>query len=154
MDKMMKELDQSGECIGIVVADIDRFKKINDTYNHAVGDKVIIDFADTLKSHLQEDDTLFRSGGEEFTLFLRKKSFGECRSIIEEVLHDIAEHSATAEYEDQQIEVRYSASFGLYYYKTDHNNSMQKGYVCADQLLLESKKLGRNRLCHKNELDD
>lgn len=154
MDKMMKELDQSGECIGIVVADIDRFKKINDTYNHAVGDKVIIDFADTLKSHLQEDDILFRSGGEEFTLFLRKKSFGECRSIIEEVLHDIAEHSATAEYEDQQIEVRYSASFGLYYYKTDHNNSMQKGYVCADQLLLESKKLGRNRLSHKNELDD
>ncbi|WP_310829897.1 GGDEF domain-containing protein [Paenibacillus pedocola] len=154
MDKMMKELDHSGECIGIVVADIDRFKKINDTYNHAVGDKVIVDFADTLKSHLQEDDTLFRSGGEEFTLFLRNKSFVECRSIIEEIQNDIAEHSAAAEYEDQMIKVRYSASFGLYYYKTDQNTSMQKGYVCADQLLLESKKLGRNRLTHKNELAD
>jgi diguanylate cyclase (GGDEF)-like protein len=152
MDKMMKELDHSGECIGIVVADIDRFKKINDTYNHAVGDKVIIHFADTLKLHLHEEDILFRSGGEEFTLFLRNKSFGECLSLIEEILHDMEGHFATAEYEDQQIKVSYSASFGLYYYKADKHISMQKGYVCADQLLLESKKLGRNRLTHKNEL--
>lgn len=154
MDKMMNELDHSSEYIGIVVADIDRFKKINDTYNHAVGDRVIIHFADTLKARLQEEDILFRSGGEEFTLFLRGKSYRECRLIIQEMLLDIEGSSAAADYEDQQIKVSYSASFGLYYFKADQSISMEKGYVRADQLLLESKKLGRNRLSSHNALAD
>ncbi|MBW4084733.1 GGDEF domain-containing protein [Paenibacillus sp. S150] len=155
MDKMMQELDHSGECIGIVVADIDRFKKINDTYNHAVGDRVIIHFADILKAHMLEKDILFRSGGEEFTMFLRHKSFEACYAQIQKILDAIAGHSVTAEYEDKQISVAYSASFGLYYYKADpgQKTSIEKGYVYADQLLLESKKLGRNRLSYKNELE-
>ncbi len=152
MDKMMKELNPSGEYVGIVVADIDKFKKINDSYNHAVGDRVIQHFAKTLKTHLQEDDILFRSGGEEFTFFLRNKPFEQCFSLIEQILENVNHHSVTAEYEDQSISVTYSASFGLYYYKTGQSISMEKGYVYADQLLLESKKLGRNRLSYKNEL--
>ncbi|WNS43575.1 GGDEF domain-containing protein [Paenibacillus sp. MMS20-IR301] len=154
MDKMMKELNQSGEYIGIVVADIDRFKKINDTYNHAVGDRVIIHFAGTLTKHLQEGDILFRSGGEEFTLFLRNKSFRQCQAQIQGILDSFHNQSVTAEFEDRPISVPYSASFGLYYYKADpgQKSSMEKGYVCADQLLLESKKLGRNRLSYRNDL--
>jgi diguanylate cyclase (GGDEF)-like protein len=154
MDKMMKELNQSGEFIGIVVADIDRFKKINDSYNHAVGDCVIVHFAGTLTKYLQDEDILFRSGGEEFTLFLRNKTFEECRAQIQEILDNIHGHSVTAEFEDKDISVSYSASFGLYYYKAEPNlkTSMEKGYVYADQLLLESKKLGRNRLSYRNDL--
>ncbi|WP_340025366.1 GGDEF domain-containing protein [Paenibacillus sp. FSL K6-1096] len=154
MDKMMNELNQSGEYIGIVVADIDRFKKINDSYNHAVGDRVIVHFADTLERHLQPEDILFRSGGEEFTLFLRNKTFEECRAQIEEILDSLHGNSVSAEFEEQTISVPYSASFGLYYYKADpgHKTSMEKGYVYADQLLLESKKLGRNRLSYRNDL--
>ncbi|WP_342421274.1 GGDEF domain-containing protein [Paenibacillus sp. FSL E2-0178] len=154
MDKMMKELNQSGEYIGIVVADIDRFKKINDSFNHAVGDRVIIDFADTLKQFLQEEDILFRSGGEEFTVFLRNRTFEECQSQIQAILDSLHGHSVAAEFEEQMIRVPYSASFGLYYYKADpgQKTSMEKGYVYADQLLLESKKLGRNRLSYRNDL--
>lgn len=87
-------------------------------------------------------------------MFLRNKSFRECRMIVQETLLDVGSHSATAEYEEQQIEVSYSASFGLYYFKADQTISMEKGYVRADQLLLESKKLGRNRLSSKNTLED
>ncbi|CQR57782.1 GGDEF domain-containing protein [Paenibacillus riograndensis] len=155
MDKMMQELNHSGEHIGIVVADIDRFKKINDTYNHAVGDRVITHFAHTLQAHMQDEDILFRSGGEEFTMFLRHKSFLDCRAQIQGILDTIAGHSVTAEYEDQTIDVEYTASFGLYYYQAapGQKTSMEKAYVYADQLLLESKKLGRNRLTSTNELE-
>lgn len=59
MDKKMKELNNSGEWIGIVVGDIDNFKKINDNYNHAVGDQVIKHFADTLKKYVGKEDYLF-----------------------------------------------------------------------------------------------
>lgn len=154
MDKMMTEIGQNSEWIGIVVADIDRFKKINDSYNHAVGDKVIIHFADTLKSHMQEEDILFRSGGEEFTMFLRNKTFEQCFAQIEAMLNLHNGYNASADFECQDITVHYSASFGLYYFRTDpgQKTSMEKGYVSADQLLLESKKLGRNRLSSKKEL--
>ncbi|UQZ33100.1 GGDEF domain-containing protein [Paenibacillus sp. PK3_47] len=154
MDLMMKELGQGTEWIGIVVADIDRFKKINDNYNHAVGDKVIIHFADTLRAHLQEEDILFRSGGEEFTMFLRNKTFEQCYAAIGAILNNGDGYKASADFEDQEIQVHYSASFGLYYFRTDprQKTSMEKGYVSADQLLLESKKLGRNRLSSKQEL--
>jgi diguanylate cyclase len=75
MDLKMKELNQSGEIIGIVDVDIDKFKKINDNYNHAACDRVIQDFAAALKHYLYEEDFLFRSGGEEFTIFLRNRNF-------------------------------------------------------------------------------
>jgi len=64
MAKKMDELNHSNETIRIVVADIDKFKRFNDTYNHAVGDLVIQHFAATLKSHLGNEDLLFRTGGQ------------------------------------------------------------------------------------------
>ncbi|MNW65831.1 hypothetical protein D3C74_442520 [compost metagenome] len=88
-------------------------------------------------------------------MFLRHKSFGECRTQIQGILDTISGHSTTAEYEDQWINVVYTASFGLYYYQAapGQQTSMEKAYVYADQLLLESKKLGRNRLRYTNELE-
>ena len=151
MDKTMKELEQGEEWIGIVVADIDKFKKINDAYNHAVGDRVIQHFADTLTSFLGGDDTLFRSGGEEFTIFMRNKSFEQTVQVVEDILQAIGESSVTAEYKEQNIEITYTASFGLYYYKINPKMSIEKAYVYADQLLLESKVLGRNRMSTKLE---
>ncbi|WP_410512821.1 GGDEF domain-containing protein [Paenibacillus sp. BR2-3] len=151
MDKKMKELDQTEEWIGIAVADIDKFKKINDEYNHAVGDQVIRHFADTLTSLLHEDDLLFRSGGEEFTIFLRNKSFEQTAGLMEQILHGIQNSSVKVEYGETSAHITYTASFGLYYYKINPNVSTEKGYVNADNLLLESKKLGRNRVSVKYE---
>jgi len=152
MDKQMRELDQTTDWIGIAVADIDKFKKINDAYNHAVGDRVIQHFAGTITSYINEDDTLFRSGGEEFTIFLRNKSFEQSVSLVEEILHGIAQSSVSAEYKEQSIDIVYTASFGLYYYKINPDVSTEKAYVYADQLLLESKNLGRNRVSLKHDL--
>lgn len=151
MDKTMKELEQGEEWIGIAVADIDKFKKINDAYNHAVGDRVIQHFADTLTSHLNEDDILFRSGGEEFTIFMRNKTFEQTVNLVQEILQEIQTSSVKAEYNEQNIEITYTASFGLYYYKINPKMSIEKAYVFADQLLLESKVLGRNRVSSKLE---
>ncbi|WP_379128407.1 GGDEF domain-containing protein [Paenibacillus sp. sgz500958] len=151
MDKTMKELDQSEEWIGVVVADIDKFKKINDTYNHAVGDRVIQHFADTITSGITADDILCRSGGEEFTIFLRNKSFDQTVRLVEDILHKVEHGSVKAEYKEKRIDICYTASFGLYYYKINPNLSIEKAYIYADQLLLESKALGRNRVSLKHD---
>jgi diguanylate cyclase (GGDEF)-like protein len=152
MDKKIVELNQSGECIAIVVADIDKFKRINDNYNHAIGDQVIQHCAETLKSYLNEEDILFRSGGEEFTLFLRKRNFEQSLEFVEAIRRGLEDTSVKVEFHSDIINLSYTASFGLYYFKINEQIPMEKGYVYADHLLLQSKQLGRNRLSVKNGL--
>lgn len=150
MDKLMAELNQTNDYIGIVVADIDHFKSINDNYNHAVGDQVIRHFAATLKSFLMKDDYLFRSGGEEFTMFLLNRNFESNVKIIEEILEGIKNSNVTVEFNNENHSISYTVSFGLYFDKVNAHVSMERGYIYADQLLLLSKKLGKNRLSSKN----
>ncbi|PTY77624.1 GGDEF domain-containing protein [Heyndrickxia sporothermodurans] len=152
MDKKMAELNQSNETIAIVVADIDKFKRINDNYNHAVGDRVIQHFSTILKSRLNYDDYLFRSGGEEFTLFLRNRSFETSVALIETISQDVMSNMVTVEYHSESIPISYTASFGLYFLKLNDDVSIGKGYVYADQLLLQSKELGRNKITVKNAI--
>ncbi|MGA9226820.1 MAG: GGDEF domain-containing protein [Mesobacillus sp.] len=152
MDLKMSELNQTGERIGIVVTDIDKFKRINDSYNHAVGDRVIQHFALTLKHYLSENDYLFRSGGEEFTLILRNRSFTETIDLVEKIRHGIEASSVDVEYKSDIHSVSITSSFGLYFFTMNPYTSMEKGYIYADQLLLQSKDLGKNKVTFKNEL--
>lgn len=152
MDLKMSELNQTGERIGIVVTDIDKFKRINDSYNHAVGDRVIRHFALTLKHYLSVNDYLFRSGGEEFTLILRNRSFPETIDLVEKIRHGIEESSVDVEYKSEMHSISITSSFGLYFFTMNPYTSMEKGYIYADQLLLQSKDLGKNKVTFKNEL--
>lgn len=151
MDKKMSELNQTGEKVGIVVADIDKFKLINDSYNHAVGDRVIQHFASTLKNYLSDDDYVFRSGGEEFTLILRNRTLGQTIDLVERIRHGVETSSVEVEYQSSRHEVTITSSFGLYYFKVNQYTSMEKGYIYADQLLLQSKELGKNKVTFKDE---
>ncbi|WHY86902.1 GGDEF domain-containing protein [Neobacillus novalis] len=152
MDKKLAELNQTGEDIGIVLADIDKFKGINDNYNHAVGDKVIQHFAATLKSYLGQEDYLFRSGGEEFTLCLRNRNFNQTLDLINRMLGGIANNSVQVEYNGEMTTISYTASFGLYFYKVNEHTSMEKAYIQADELMLQSKQLGKNQVSALNGL--
>lgn len=154
MDKKMMEYNVSGEYIGIIVADIDKFKQYNDNYNHAIGDKVIQHFANRLQSHLSGGDLLFRTGGEEFTVFLRGKTFEVCSELVEKMRYSVMHSPVYAEFNSQNISISYTASFGLYYYKTSEHLSIEKGYINADHLLLQSKKDGKNRVSVKNGMTD
>ncbi|PAV31521.1 GGDEF domain-containing protein [Virgibacillus profundi] len=154
MDKKMDEYNNSGENIGIIVSDIDTFKNINDTYNHAVGDRVIQHYAATLQSYLDDGDYLFRSGGEEFTIFLRNRDYQECIELAEKMKSGVETTPAMAEFKAENISIPYTASFGLYYYKTSNHLEIKKAYVYADHLLLDSKELGKNRVSVKNGLTD
>jgi len=152
MDKKIADLNMTQEKIGVVVCDIDVFKEINDNYNHSVGDQVIQHFVGMLQSYLSEDDYLFRSGGDEFTLFLKNKSFEECMDVLEKTRQKILNHPATVLYNNKPITISYTASFGLYYHKVEEDVSLEKGYIRADNLLLQSKQLGKNQISSRNGL--
>ncbi|MCR2806401.1 GGDEF domain-containing protein [Paenibacillus soyae] len=146
LDAKLKEWKESDEPFGIIVTDIDKFKSINDSYNHHVGDRVIQHFAMTLKQHLRSGDVLIRSGGEEFLIFLRQRSHEQCLAIAEEIRAEAERTPVKAEYGDRTAEVRYTASFGLYYSPNRDAVSLEKSCVMADQLLLQAKQEGRNRV--------
>ncbi|MBP1949014.1 GGDEF domain-containing protein [Virgibacillus litoralis] len=154
MDKKMKEFNLSGEYLGIIVADIDKFKQYNDNYNHAVGDKVIQSFATTLHRYLNDEDFLFRTGGEEFTIFLRHRTFEECSILVEQMRDGVVNSPVHAEFHSKNVSISYTASFGLYFYKTSKYLSIEKGYIYADHLLLRSKELGKNLVSVKNGMND
>ncbi|WP_254780717.1 GGDEF domain-containing protein [Bacillus sp. UNCCL13] len=149
MDKKMAELNQSKEWIGIVVADIDKFKRINDNYNHAVGDQVIQHFAATLKSYLKKEDLLFRSGGEEFTIFLLNRKYEQTETLLNLIRQGVENSTVSVDYNGVNVSISYTSSFGLYYFHLNDSQSMEKGYVQADQLMYESKQKGKNQLSAK-----
>ncbi|WP_249869438.1 GGDEF domain-containing protein [Oceanobacillus saliphilus] len=154
MNKIMNELDDSDEEVGIIVSDIDTFKRINDTYNHAVGDCVIQHFAMRLKSFLRDDDYLFRSGGEEFTIILRNRDYKECMNLVQELQKGIENTPAVAEFRSKRITISYTASFGLYYYKSNPQTDIKKAYIHADDLLFNAKNEGKNQVSVKNGIID
>jgi len=150
MDKQMTEINGTGELLGIVVADIDKFKRINDNYNHSVGDSVIQHFAGMLKSHTSDEDFVFRSGGEEFTLFLRGRSYEECVELLESLRLTVSDHPVEVDFNEEKTSIPYSASFGLYFNEMTEDLPMERAYNYADQLLFDAKELGRDRLVAKN----
>lgn len=152
MNKVMNELNSSDETIGIVVCDIDNFKQINDTYNHTVGDSVIQHFAKLLKSSLGENDYLFRSGGEEFTIILRNRPFNECETLIKSIQHETEQLQIVTKYRLEDISIGCTASFGMYYFTTSRRMDIKQGYIQADDLLYRAKELGKNQVISKNGL--
>jgi len=150
MDKQMDIINGTGEALAIVVADIDKFKRINDNYNHAIGDIVIQNFANTLKTHVSSQDYVFRSGGEEFTLFLRGRSYAECVEFLESLRKHVGVHPVEVEFNGEQTSISYTVSFGLYFNNMSEELKMERAYIYADQLLLEAKEIGRNRIEVRN----
>jgi diguanylate cyclase (GGDEF)-like protein len=146
MDLKMAEFNKTEELIGIVVADIDKFKRINDNYNHAVGDQVIQHFAHSLSEYLDDDDYLFRSGGEEFTMIIRNKTYNQSVELVKNMLVGIEKSEVNVAFNMKEEIITYTASFGLYYFKVNETLTLEKGYNYADNLLLQSKQQGRNRV--------
>ncbi|MBM7588947.1 diguanylate cyclase [Brevibacillus fulvus] len=151
MEKQMLELNQKREAVGVVVTDIDRFKKINDRYNHLVGDQVIIHFAKTIQALLDKEDVLIRSGGEEFTIFLRNRSFEACVALVEQIRQEIERSIIRVEFGENIVDITYSASFGLSYRNANNADPVEKNYVKADNLLLRSKQHGRNLISYEED---
>lgn len=94
----------------ILFMDFDRFKNINDTYGHDVGDKILVHFAGKLKRNLRKTDKLYRFGGDEFCLLIEN----ECD--VDAVTDKINNLKNSLVYEEGIIKIPYTFSFGIYKY--------------------------------------
>lgn len=104
-------LHQEGESQGqyaIVIADLDRFKAINDRLGHAAGDEALIQFARILGSAVRESDVVARIGGDEFAVLLPKATFAVAADIVGRLRDSI---QFEFEFEGSRIEIRASVGW-------------------------------------------
>jgi len=125
----------------MVLADIDHFKKINDTYGHQTGDKILQSYARLLKSKLRRIDFLARYGGEEFAIILPNTTLRGAVQVMERVRTSLE----STEFVTRRRKIRVTASFGI---SELHLNSTIESWIeQADKALYRAKEQGRNRVC-------
>ncbi len=108
------EAERHGDVIGVLFIDLDRFKPINDSYGHAVGDHVLREIADRIAGCVRETDTVARLGGDEFVVLLPRLAtaaalVGVAQKVTEEIERKVTINS---------IEVCVQATMGLAAYRT------------------------------------
>lgn len=142
-----EEAAQSTRPYAVLVADIDRFKRINDDWGHAAGDGVLVEVAARLRQSLRAGDLLARIGGEEFLIALPEISLQEARLIAERLCEAIKEDAvALGNGRTAQITI----SIGLAISETGELpqpvDTVSGIVERADRALLRSKAAGRNQV--------
>ncbi|RXJ99336.1 ammonium transporter [Arcobacter sp. CECT 8989] len=127
-----------GDEYSVIIADIDKFKSINDTYGHDIGDIILSEFAEVIGNKIRLDDIFARWGGEEFVLVINTTNLNAVQNIADKIRADIEKVKFTKV-------GKVTASFGVSSFKAS-NNSFDDVFKNADEALYQAKKLGRNRV--------
>jgi diguanylate cyclase len=131
---------QSGQTttsFAVILLDIDRFKQINDTFGHAMGDQVLVAIAGILQARLRQQDIIGRWGGEEFLMVAQDATASEAAQTAERLRAVICENVACA---DRIV----SASFGISL--ATPGDTLESLVQRADRALYAAKEKGRNRV--------
>ncbi|MEQ8603433.1 MAG: diguanylate cyclase [Marivibrio sp.] len=131
----------TGRGLAIALADIDRFKQVNDVHGHAVGDEVLRAVAGRFLSRLRPSDSIYRYGGEEFLVSLPNASPGVARSVLERLREALEERPVGLENGE---ELHVTASFGVA--AAAPGVGLKTVIERADEALYEAKRGGRNRV--------
>jgi diguanylate cyclase (GGDEF)-like protein len=132
----------------VALCDIDDFKSVNDTYGHAVGDRVLKAVGRLMKASIREQDLVARYGGEEFIVMLPDAPAATARGICERMRVAVEEHDWTP----IAPGLRVTLSFGV---ASDPNVKHHERLISvADELLYQAKAAGKNRVVDDAKLAD
>lgn len=137
------EAQKSGRPLSFAICDLDNFKKLNDSWGHAVGDSVLKHFAAILKANTKGKDIVARYGGEEFALILPDTQARDARKLLETIRQALYSRNLIVTRSQQRIG-HVSASFGLAGLRPD--DTVETLVARADELLYVAKKRGRNNV--------
>ena len=124
--------------LAVGMLDLDGFKRINDRYGHATGDRLLVAVADRLKQIIRGGDTLARLGGDEFVLVMRVQDTEELESAMRRILSALS-----SVYTIDGIGIHISASIGVTLYPND-NEDAETLLRHADQAMYKAKQSGRD----------
>jgi diguanylate cyclase (GGDEF)-like protein len=127
--------------LSLLMADVDYFKKINDTFGHQAGDKVLARLAECFFDSLRNSDYAFRMGGEEFAILLPDTDLDSALMTAERIREKVDEQVI----ETAKGEVQITLSIGGASLQSNHRD-LDDLFAAADDALYRAKKLGRNKV--------
>lgn len=132
---LVKEALENAAPLGVVMVDVDNFKRVNDTHGHPAGNNVLREIAARLTSVVRGKGAAYRYGGEEMALLLPNHTLDEALAVAERARHLIAATPCAG--------ITVTASFGVAI-APDHASDAASLIVCADNALYDAKGRGRN----------
>lgn len=140
LEQEAHRIGRYGGKLSLMVCDVDLFKRINDTYGHLAGDKVLKIIAKSLQNNLRDTDFIARFGGEEFVALMPETSAKEAKLVAEKLRKKIESSPFNFKKEPVQITV----SFGISQFGQDE--SVEDVFSRADKALYQAKDNGRNQV--------
>ncbi|NCN10367.1 MAG: GGDEF domain-containing protein [Leptospira sp.] len=143
-EALIRETNQAkrhGRTLSILLIDIDDFKKVNDSYGHGMGDEVLKNLSRIIQKNTRKEDTICRTGGEEFTLLLPDTPSDGAFKVGEKI---------RVEFNNEKLGEEFlSFSGGVSVFPLDSNKSEEVVYL-ADKAMYYSKYLGKNQISIMN----
>lgn len=139
LDRQMTLQRESGMPFSLIMADIDHFKLVNDSFGHAVGDEALKAFESCLEAKSRGSDIVARIGGEEFLIILPNLDVSHALQIAERLRKSVAKIRIA-----DPDALRLTASFGVA--EADPNESLDHLLARVDAALYRAKRLGRDRV--------
>ena len=143
IEMAVEYVNKSGtdQLVAIMMFDLDKFKKVNDTYGHLAGDDVLRCFAEILRTSLRGDDVAGRYGGEEFVALLANTKADDALAVAERIRHKC--ETALVRTRNGH-KVKFTTSIGIVFYQQGEEISALLDR--ADDNLYKAKFEGRNRV--------
>lgn len=145
IEMLRREMDRAGRYgseLSLILCDIDKFKKINDTYGHAAGDKALQIVSETIRSSLRKADIVGRHGGDEFMIIAPETSVEGARNLAEKIRASIEKIELQV---TEQKKIKLSLSMGVTAFGPT-GGDIDTLVTRADNALYASKEAGRNKV--------
>jgi diguanylate cyclase len=143
LPKEVEAASESKEPLSLIMADVDHFKRINDSFGHAVGDEILRRFGELLSKNIKGRDTAVRYGGEEFVVVLPHTQIQGAQNLSEQIRSEL-ESKKWMHHKTGQPIGKVTASFGIAQLRTGEKSDAL--LERADAKLYEAKAAGRNRI--------
>lgn len=142
LTKCKREKDKK---IALLFLDLDKFKQVNDTYGHHIGDLLLTSVADVLQKNIRKVDTLSRLGGDEFAILLEDIDSTESAKLVANKII----RALQTPFMLDEIQINTSTSIGIAFHD-QHENTLESLVICADKAMYQAKQKGRNQaILHK-----
>ncbi len=139
LEREVRLAQRHATTFSLIIMDLDHFKRINDTYGHVVGDRVLKTFTRRVGNCIRNTDLLYRFGGEEFVVLLPNTPLVGAQELAERIRHAVGENPIT----HGELEIALTVSLGVGALASAEG--AERLFDRADAALYEAKREGRNR---------
>lgn len=143
VEELTQQAHVAGQPVAVILADIDNFKRVNDSLGHAAGDAVLIDLAYLLRKRLRAFDLAYRLGGEEFLILVPGANLPQAAALAADIGEAVAAHLFTDE-------IGITLSLGVSGSGPGERFDYPEVFAAADAALYEAKRAGRNRVMRED----